>query len=331
MVNPFLSIRALTQSREDLLTEFFAGALTIDEGLRRRYAAFVLGPLKKDANARDLSISSIATQVQFPGTACIPDMVLTLSDGRRIIVEHKIDAAETMGYVDKSEDEELRAQLIRYLDLDVDGVVYVRANWKPPDREVREHVKYIKPEHREHFLWQDFYDMLAVSENPYTRWIAEGFLHLGYVPPLPFIGDLTVEENRRNFAKLWQPAASRAHEMGWKVEFGSICELYLTGDGSGPVLELWFRPSQTMLVRLTPSPGCDTLTLIDRLRLAFTASDTQVEVESSTVLRVKGRAEVIELRTSLNLLLQGADTPDEMSSCLLNLVVSVITSLADRQ
>lgn len=152
MVNPFLSIRALTQSREDLLTEFFAGALTIDEGLRRRYAVYVLRPLMVGTNIDVLSIVSIATQVQFSGTACIPDMVLTLSDGRRIIVEHKIDAAETMGYVDKEEDEELRAQLLRYLDLDVGGVLYVRANWKPPVDAVLNNRKYIRHRDRAHFI-----------------------------------------------------------------------------------------------------------------------------------------------------------------------------------
>ena len=54
-------------------------------------------------------------------------MLLQLSNGQRIICEHKLEALETVGPV---EDE--RGQLERYLDLPVEGVVYVRSSWKPP-------------------------------------------------------------------------------------------------------------------------------------------------------------------------------------------------------
>lgn len=235
-MNLFWETRHLTQAREDHLTCFIAAALECDPLFRSAYERSILEPLT--VSGRAPSIASVSIQVAFADHRSQPDMVLNLSDGRRLICEHKIDATET---VQLTEDGVTSLQLERYLALPgVDAVAYFRSSLKPPADAVLDHPKYLRPAAAPHFLWRDLYRPLVAGDQPISVWLRDGFERLGFTPPLPHIGRLwpdseeAVKDNQRNFGKLWH--STRNHVSGfWKIETGSRCELYLTPKAQGLV------------------------------------------------------------------------------------------------
>jgi hypothetical protein len=225
-MNLFLSTRKLTSAGEDHLTEFFAAALSISADLREAYFNFAIRDFALHKKWTHCSIADVRTQRLFEDSNCCPDMVLTLTNGKVIVCEHKLEAPETRG----SEMDD-RLQLARYLDLPkVDGLIYVRASTLVPDAHVLGHAKYIKPVKREHFLWRDFYALFEDATDPFISWMKEGFEHLGFTAPHEQIGDLKTEADQRNFAKLWDKTCHTARRMGWHVEPGSIVQLYLDSE-----------------------------------------------------------------------------------------------------
>ena len=238
-------------SVEDHLTEFIAAALAMNSHFRKGFAEKLL------ANHSFSPIATIETQACFPLHGCIPDMLLTLEDGRVILCENKIEAIETLGK------DESKGQLEKYLKLPVDGVAYIRGSWKPPDAKVLEHPKYIKPATREHFLWRDFYDLL-MQDDVFLQWLRQGFENMGYTPPLPPIGDLNdPDENKRfanqkEFAKLWSLTRTNLRELGWRSETGSTIELYLENNSSKWSHQYVFicpSPAERFIIRITPREG----------------------------------------------------------------------------
>ncbi len=155
-MNLFWSTRMLTEEKEDHLTEFLAAALHASENFRTAYAKHVLTDYAKARNWDAPEIESVKTQVRFPETEYCPAMVITLTDGKTIICEHKFDAPVTM-----ASEQEQRARLKQYLNLSVDGLIYFRITRKPPCSDVIKHEKYIYPDNREHFLWEDLYPLLV--------------------------------------------------------------------------------------------------------------------------------------------------------------------------
>jgi len=326
-MNLFWSTRKLTASREDHLTEFLAAALDVSKTFRHAYANLILGGWENASTFPH--IDDIATQVSFAGTTCCPDMILTLSDGRTIACEHKLDALETMG-----PEKDPRSQLIRYLDLPVDGVVYVRTSWKPPVLEVLYHPKYIHPKGREHFLWRDFYAILSCDSHAVLKWLREGFERLGFTPPHPSVGDMSgpdddTRENRKNFAKLWQRTRSIAHTLGWKVSTGSIVELYLTDNTSSLASWIFISPAKfdRFLFRVTPLPG-KLKSVRDRLSDACEASLIRTDIAHHEVERKEGKEEVIDITTSLREIL-GTEkvSPEEIEARLSNFVEPLLRSM----
>jgi len=300
-MNLFWSTRALTASREDHLTEFFAAALDTSRTFREAYYRFILGRYAQDKHWGKISIAGIETQVNFAGTTCQPDMLIKLSNGKRIACEHKLDALETQGPAS-----DRRGQLLRYLDLPIDGLMYVRSLWKPPNSRVLEHPNYIRPEAREHFLWRDFYPLLEGKSAPLLQWLREGFERLGFTPPHPSIGEMSGpdmelnREHRRNFAKLWARTRSRAMELGWKVQADSIVELYLTGNASSIANWIFISPAKSdrFLVRVTPRS--ETFAQV-KAALSQAARLIQIptEVMQNEVTRKEGKVQILDVTTSL--------------------------------
>lgn len=300
-MNLFWSTRSLTAAREDHLTEFFAAALDVSESFRRAYADLVFKDGANTGTSTSPHIQNFTTQVNFAGTTCCPDMIITLSDGRTIACEHKLDALETMG-----PEKDSRFQLVRYLDLPVDGLIYVRTTWKPPASEVLNHPKYIHPRGREHFLWRDFYPILTSDNHVILDWLREGFERLGFTPPHPSIGDLSgpdedlSRENRENFAKLWQRTRSIAHNLGWKVDTGSIVELYLSANTTSLASSIFISPAKCDRFLFRVTPLTDKLrSVTNRLREVCNASCLRTDITQHQVKRKEGEIEVIDIITSL--------------------------------
>lgn len=177
-----LFLDTLSTSGENHLTAFFAAALELCPTVREAYAEFVLGAFAHARGWESCRIEQVETQVPFGGTTCCPDMLLTLSNGKKIVCEHKLESHETLG----PECDE-RGQLERYLDLPVDGLIYVRTTRKAPAQCVLDSLKYVRPATEVHFLWRDFYGLLARSDDRFIQWLREGFDTLGLRQPRPVL------------------------------------------------------------------------------------------------------------------------------------------------
>lgn len=331
-MNLFWSTRALTAAREDHLTEFFAAALDISKPFREAYANYILTVHSQSNTSDTPEIVNIKTQASFPGTTCCPDMILTLSNGKTIACEHKLEANETMG-----PEQDQRTQLKRYLDLPIDGLLYVRTSYKPPVPEVVNHPKYIRPHDRAHFLWRDFYPLLSSSceKHILIDWLRVGFERLGFTPPHPSIGDMSGpddalnKENRKNFAKLWQRTRSAAHTLGWKVSAGSIVELYLAGNSASLASEIFISPAkfERVLFRITPHDDKHPV-LRDRLQQVTERMSPKTELVQHAISRKKGKVRVIDITTSLREIL-GAEplSAEEIETKLFNFVEPLLLTL----
>lgn len=265
--NLFLRTQALaTGRREDHLTEFIAAALTYSPKFAAAYVDLIIGQSRADWGP--LRLVGVETQVSYARNR--PDMRLYLEDksGRRrtVIVEHKIEAAETIqitaaGDAVVTESTEMdepqpELQLARYVRLpDVDGVIYVRESAKSIDPTVLTSERYIRPAraHEQHFLWRDLRPLLdPINEDtPIVGWLREAFDKVGYVQPLATIGDLNDgdkdarERNRQNFQRLWRSTVAEARASGWRdVNFGSVSELYIEDHPASDAEWVWVNPAK---------------------------------------------------------------------------------------
>lgn len=276
-VNLFLKTRRLCrdagQSGEDHLTEFVAGALVASPAFREAYVSLTLG-----RRFEGLALVGVRTQVSYPGAQ--PDMELLLRDPRRgdvrVIVEHKIDAAETVAQLDEAvaqideAERGLVGQLERYLEIPgIAGVLYFRRSLREPAATVLGHPLYIRPERLPHYLWEQLYSVLVDCEadSVIVRWLREGFDELGFLPVPAEIGDLydldpmARERNRRALKHLLVPAREKLRYAGWskvwtdqkgnelKAEGNSRSAAHritVTGSNRGP-----------FTVRVVPAPSAD--------------------------------------------------------------------------
>lgn len=277
-MNLFWSTRSLTESREDHLTEFFAAALAHVPSFRKAYADRVLWEYAAHRSWPVPVIERVETQPEFPGTRCRPDMVLHLEGGRRIACEHKLEAPETLGVEDD------RGQLERYLELPIDGLVYVRRAWLPPGETVLSNQKYVRPAEKEHFIWSDFFPLLVPGQHLLVDWLREGFEWLGYTPPDPNVGELTLrpegeaERAMLDFAKLWDRVRTSSARMGWTVQNGSKIQLYLVNHRASPVWQVLISPESQgeFLVRFTPHDEAN----LEAIRTAVARATAGLEIQS---------------------------------------------------
>jgi hypothetical protein len=241
-MNLFWETRRLTQAREDHLTCFLAAAIETDAAFRRAYEHRVLSSLSVDGKLPQ--IEAMETQAEFRAEFCRPDLLLRLTDGRTVVCEHKLEAAETPLVL---ADGEVKLQLERYLALPVDAVAYFRPALVSLSGDILAHPKYVRPAAAAHFLWRDLYEPLVCGEQTVCQWLRDGFDRLGFTPPVPHIGELwpddseAVRQNQENFAKLWHSTRSHAGK-NWKVNTGRRCELYLLPRDVGLASQVYISP-----------------------------------------------------------------------------------------
>lgn len=329
MANPFISTRHLTDRREDHLTEFFAGALDLDEQFRCAYAELVIVPYARTRGWLTPRIVRIATQGAYDDICSRPDMILTLEDGHVIAVEHKLEAQQTMVAVPPQGEDEV-AQLVRYLSsTDIHGVAFVRTTLKPPEPAILEHPNYMRPPHRQHYLWRDFYPLLEASSSRYCEWLRDGFKKLGFTPPHPMVGDLSVPENRENFAKFWDRTKVRAAGLGWRVQTGNKVELYLQSEKGKFSRSIWVSPTDGMLVfRADPVSPDASQALLDRLRMRLSSVSDSIEVARRKVPRKGGALEVVDVSISLRNYLGEQNSSEGIEEKLLQFVEPLLSEVA---
>lgn len=355
-MNLFKSTRKLAKSaQEDHMTEFFAAALEVSPKFSQAYYNLVISSYAKKMKWEPATIVGITTQYDFKDTSCRPDMILTLSNGKVIACEHKLDAEETLGKAvvcekkldagatigdtdDGSEEKKEVKQLERYLKLPIDGLVYVRSSWKRIKNEVLDNEKYVKPVRCDHYMWRDFYPLLEASDDHVlVKWLREGFKSVGFTPPHPSIGEMAGREkevnisNRKNFTKFWDRTRSCARKLGWKVSSGSIVELYLSGNSSSIASDIFISPAKSgsdrFLFRVTPRK--EEMEKAEKL-LEATISKLggRPELVKHIVKRKEGKLTVIDITTTLtNILGAGELQSDEIENQLLEFTRPLLLAL----
>ncbi len=331
--NIFLNTRSLTSSKEDHLTEFLAALIMMDESFKVKFSELLLSNYAQKKGWDKPKIAVVETQVNFTGTNCCPDMRFTLSDGNVILCENKIEALETQGSASDP-----RGQLIRYLDLPADGLVYIRATPSHSlAREVAEHPKFIT-NNGHHFLWRDIYPLLENNDNPLVGAVRKGFEMMGFMPPVPAVGTLSGfnssedEKNRQQFKPLWQLAAEYGQQQGWKAETNKNAELYYGAGNSKNLYQVFASPSKAerFLIRLTLKNGVRADRLMDKI--AQVATD--VPFESLTYTRKSPRGdekiveEVIDITTSLRNVIGDTVDKQKIQQLLSDFVTGFVNAVA---
>lgn len=308
----FRNTQKLTNEKEDHLTEFFAASLNASDSLKVAFVQLVFGEHVKK------HLIKVETQSSYPN--CRPDMKLIFDDGSVILCENKLEALETTG----NELTEFKLQLERYLQLPVDGVMYIRSRLKSPSQKVLGHAKYIKPIDKPHFLWRDFYAILEVDNNSLVKELKLGFEVMGFIPPNPVIGDLSREapkSHRENFSHFWLETEVEAMNLGWKVSVGDIVERYFSHPTAKFASDIYINPihPERFLVRLTPRTDMHER-LFEEVKLLN--SHVAPAVKKHTIKRANGVVTVIDIETTINAVLPNSlNKVEEIESALLNYVL----------
>lgn len=208
---PFLQrLMSLTSSKEDVLTEFFVES--INQSQEFRVALTQVFGLQSE-------IQSALPQVAFPGTNCVPDMLLKLQNGDNIIVENKIDASETKG-----SESDPRNQLERYLDLPASGLIYIRRELKSVSEVVANSNKFIIPKNLSHFIWNHIYQATSNIDQPLVKSLREGLDALG-LSDAPFF---KMSDAQIKASELIDLVANQLKLRSYVVERNKHQEIYIT-------------------------------------------------------------------------------------------------------
>jgi hypothetical protein len=254
-------------------------------------------------------------------------MLLVLENGDRVLVENKIDAAETK---QEQDDGTVLDQVVRYLALAERegylGVAYVRENTTPKGvaAEVLNHARYIRPATNQHFLWRHFFEAFAKDAPPLslTGMLRGYFEHCGYTQPLPSVGSMSNPENQLNFAKLLEPTLAAIRNEGWSnVSVNKFAELYAEGHASGAGLLV--SPNRSdgtrLLVRLSPWQKESESQYGELEAVANVVSVSPVRLQRS-----KGPVLALDILLDLNALLKDLQLADRMADVLCEAVLQVL-------
>jgi hypothetical protein len=322
MSKAFVRLVRLAVSPEDAFTECLAALLAEDTLFARDFVERLCGPILSGADVRSARIS-IETQVSYPGS-CV-DMVRSVNGRRAIGVEHKLWSEEGVD------------QLLRYCGLGFDHLAFITAAPQRVTATVLANPAYKRPaDGREHFSWRDFYPAVEAAATrgdagAFARALRELFIHLGFEPPKPEVGDLLDPDseirrrNRQNFAKLWDVTRERLRERGWKsIGTGTIAELYVREGKAKHVEWAWVDPTwaRKLRVRLTPRANVAAETVAKALREGLMRFD-DIEISVIDFSNRQDRRKVAEAAISTRALLEDAHTPVEMSEALARFVLGV--------
>lgn len=289
-------------------------------------------------------LTGIETQVSYPELRSRPDMRLILHDSNGtslvVLVEHKIDAAETVVQIEH-EEHELVGQLERYLEVpDIAGVLYFRRSLKEPSQAVRAHQKYVRPTDSAHFLWWRLHDLLKQCERDsiIVRWLREGFEELGFLRPPAVIDDLyhpdlaVRERNRRALEHFLVPVrvllGSRKWPKVWSDQKGN--ELKAEGHPSSPAHRITITGSNNgpFTIRVVLNVEGDYPRISAMLEQAYSAEDmfrgvNEIQGGKSST---KVTSPLLQFNSLAAILCDTA--PDGISDRLMTLVTPAIDALS---
>lgn len=323
MEDLFKTLMKFTEQEEDFFTECLAATLREDLSLARASLETICGPEVEGVRIADSRID-IDTQVQFRGS-CI-DMVFNLDNNISVGVENKLWSPEGPG------------QLSRYLKLPLDALAFVTGYYATVSPTVLENPRYLKPaKRRDHFMWQDFYEDLRIhAERGPRPCLTDSLLglfeHLGFAPPHPEIDDLHPDEDvdgqdKRNFAKLWEPTRQGLRERGWKtIRPSYIAELYVE-QGSSKRLEwayldpIWQRGS--LRIGLTFQEDVDLSEMASLLEESKEILHPDMEVVIAKRHRKEGLIDVVDVLVPMTKLFEGLTHAESIAQRLSDYTLAV--------
>lgn len=168
-------------------------------------------------------------------------------------------------------------------------------------------------------LWRD--DMTLKPPSTFTE--------IGNFGRTPLGAD--ERERRAQFALLWRPLKTELAKRGWR-EFnpGSVVELYVTGSPSSVCSRIWISPTRGEFRVRLDIPSVVVLERLlgnkDNLRPAF---PERVRVAREQIKRADGAVFVLEVRTSLELLLGDATSSADMAARIISFVINVVDKVEE--
>jgi hypothetical protein len=325
----FVKLLKYSQGQEDLFTECLAETLRQDQRLAR---GFVQVLTSSSTGRGGMGSVFVATQESYPH-ACI-DMVLR-TDTATIWVEHKLRSRE-------GSEAGTKTQLAKYLALPQrpDHLAFITGYPTTVAEKVRSDRRYLRPATGDdHFHWRDFYDIIArhaagPNACPLTEALLALFKERGFDPPLPDIGELSLDEtcraNRVSFGKLWDLTRRQLRQRGWGT-FIPSSQAGLEVKDRSPQSEqglgsFWLWPGRqdgSLVMRLNMPPE-----RFNHVRARLESADSphqgHLVIEASTTARKGGKILVLDVMISLRRLLAEARDATQRSICLANFVSHVL-------
>lgn len=115
--------------------------------------------------------------------------------------------------------------------------------------------------------------------------------------------------------------------MGWKVEAGSICQLYLTNNAASNAEMIYVSPCEPggrmLLVRVTPRDPGKVAEMAALLRSTAATAVVPPQVEQVYVSRAGGKRNVIDVTIPFSKLLDGATGVQEIEKRLSDHVCAI--------
>lgn len=192
--------------RENFFSECVAGALNADLSLARDFAR-VLNGGRDRIGRTSIARADVKVTSQFSCTSrqrqCYVDMRVDVGDEVSIGVEVKLDAPE--GALLSGD-----RQLKKYLQIPrLTHVAYITGyNTSVEPSVLKSRLRYLKPHGRDHFLWSDFYPLIAHAAKrriaPELHAPLLALFHARHLEPAhPDLPDLSIPEGRAAFRPLW--------------------------------------------------------------------------------------------------------------------------------
>ncbi len=305
MKDMYLRLSRLSASKEDFLTECLAITLQGDDDFAEDFIDRVLGDRVKTVEKLE-----VKTQIHFPIKKSIIDMIIRVNDEFVIGVENKLGAP--LG----------DHQLEKYLKLPIDGLVLITASYNYTiSKKTLEDPIYIKPDHRDFFMWHDFYDTLSNrkrgSKSVFSSALKEMFEHYGFDPSPENIEDLhhpdeeVAKTNRKRFSKRWRPTIDTLKKRGWRtVHPGSVVELYVKNGKSEIIRSAWIDPlwlKNNLRVRITPIELDNIKQIKYNIEILEDDFFRDTDIEILDVDRTDGKYTVLDITISLKKLIDGLE------------------------
>jgi hypothetical protein len=239
----FWTIFKRSAAKEDIFTECLAESLRHDKNLADGF----LNVLLKRNRLGLLVTPVVDVQTQVPYSGSIPDMVLVMGNGHRIMIENKMDAPEG------------KDQLKRYLALhDLTALAFITRNSRKGlvEKDVIGDARYLCPEGRDHFLWSDFYDTVELrSKDDGASPMVSSLLYL-----LQGLGQRTdraqsrrwqddTPEEERSRKLFLEPTLEALRKKGWRVNFDQKGREIYARESPWPImkriyLNTWSSPGE---------------------------------------------------------------------------------------